>query len=36
MEKYSTEFKMKVVKEYLKGNISFKKLAEKYKLSINK
>ncbi|WP_306485833.1 helix-turn-helix domain-containing protein [Anaerococcus sp.] len=33
MAKYSTEFKMKVVKEYLKGNISFKNLAEKYKLS---
>ena len=33
MAKYSTEFKMKVVKEYLKRNISFKNLAEKYKLS---
>lgn len=33
MVKYSTEFKMKVVKEYLKRNINFKNLAEKYKLS---
>jgi len=33
MAKYSTEFKMKVVKEYLETNISFKSLSEKYKLS---
>ena len=33
MAKYSTEFKIKIVKEYLKGNISFKKLAEKYQLA---
>ena len=33
MAKYSKEFKTKIVNEYLKGNISFKKLAEKYKLS---
>ncbi|MDY6019781.1 MAG: helix-turn-helix domain-containing protein [Anaerococcus sp.] len=33
MAKYSTEFKMRIVKEYLKGNISFKNLAEKYNVS---
>lgn len=33
MAKYSTEFKMKIVKGYLKGNISFKNLAEKYNIS---
>lgn len=33
MAKYSTEFKMKVVKEYLETNISYKSLSEKYKLS---
>ena len=33
MAKYSTEFKVKIVKEYLKGNISLKKLAEKYSIS---
>ena len=33
MAKYSTEFKMKVVKEYLGSNISYKSLSEKYKLS---
>ena len=33
MSKYSTEFKVKIVKEYLKGNISLKKLAEKYSIS---
>lgn len=33
MAKYSTEFKMKVVKEYLETNISYKSLLEKYKLS---
>lgn len=32
MAKYSTEFKMKIVKGYLKGNISFKNLAEKYNI----
>ncbi|MFM1581897.1 transposase [Helcococcus bovis] len=33
MAKYSTEFKMKVVKEYLRSNISYKSLSEKYKFS---
>lgn len=33
MAKYSTEFKMKVVKEYLETNISYESLSEKYKLS---
>ncbi|EEB36835.1 transposase [Anaerococcus hydrogenalis DSM 7454] len=33
MAKYSTEFKMRIVKEYLKGNISFKNLAKKYNIS---
>ncbi|WP_297690070.1 transposase [uncultured Anaerococcus sp.] len=33
MAKYSTEFKIKVVKEYLETNISYKYLSEKYKLS---
>ena len=30
MAKYSTEFKMKVVKEYLESNISYKSLSDKY------
>jgi len=30
MAKYSTEFKMKVVKEYLESNISYKNLSDKY------
>ena len=30
MAKYSTEFKMKVVKEYLETNISYKYLSDKY------
>ncbi|MDU7141207.1 MAG: helix-turn-helix domain-containing protein [Finegoldia magna] len=30
MAKYSTEFKMKVVKEYLESNISYKTLSDKY------
>ena len=30
MAKYKTEFKMKVVKEYLEGNIGYKELAKKY------
>ena len=30
MAKYSTEFKMKVVKEYLETNISYKSLSDKY------
>ena len=30
MAKYSTEFKMKVVKEYLETNISYKSLSNKY------
>ncbi|WP_276875476.1 transposase [Anaerococcus hydrogenalis] len=33
MAKYSTEFKMRIVKEYLKVNISFKNLAKKYNIS---
>ena len=33
MAKYSTEFKMKVVKEYLESKISYKSLSEKYNLS---
>ena len=32
MAKYSTEFKMQVVKEYLRGDVSLKNLAKKYKL----
>ena len=30
MAKYSTEFKMKLVKEYLEGKIGYKELAKKY------
>lgn len=33
MAKYSTDFKMRVVKEYLKVNIRFKNLAKKYNIS---
>lgn len=29
MTKYKTEFKIKVVKEYLEGNIGYKELAKK-------
>ncbi|MDU5925101.1 MAG: transposase [Finegoldia magna] len=32
MTKYNTEFKMKVVKEYLEGNVSYKNLAKKYSI----
>ena len=32
MTKYNTEFKMKVVKEYLEGSISYKDLAKKYSI----
>ena len=32
MAKYKTEFKMKVVKEYLEGNIGYKGLAKKYSI----
>lgn len=32
MAKYSTEFKMKVVKEYLETNISYKNLTNKYSI----
>ena len=32
MAKYSTEFKMKVVKEYLETNISYKSLSGKYRI----
>ena len=30
MAKYSTEFKMKVIKEYLESSISYKSLSDKY------
>ena len=33
MTKYSTEFKMRVVKEYLEGYVSLKNLAENIKFS---
>ena len=33
MAKYKTEFKIKVVKEYLEGNIGYKGLAKKYSIS---
>ena len=33
MAKYSTEFKMKVVKEYLQGNMEYISLAKKYNIS---
>ena len=32
MAKYNIEFKMKVVKEYLEGNISYKEIAKKYSI----
>ena len=32
MAKYNIEFKMKVVKEYLEGNISYKELVKKYSI----
>lgn len=32
MAKYSTEFKIKVVKEYLEFNISYKSLSDKYRI----
>ena len=32
MAKYKTEFKTKVVKEYLEGNVSYKNLAKKYSI----
>ena len=32
MSKYNTEFKLKVVKEYLEGNISYKESAKKYSI----
>ena len=32
MAKYSTEFKIKVVKEYLETNISYKSLSGKYSI----
>ena len=32
MAKYSTEFKIKVVKEYLETNISYKNLSDKYNI----
>ncbi|MFQ9966892.1 MAG: hypothetical protein ACLRU4_01480 [Peptoniphilus sp.] len=30
MAKYKIEFKIKIVKEYLEGNIGYKELAKKY------
>ena len=33
MAKYSTEFKRKLVKEYLEGEVSYKTLSEKYNVS---
>lgn len=33
MTKYSTKFKIKVVKEYLKGNLGYINLAKKYNIS---
>ena len=35
-QKYSDEFKRKVVKEYLEGKESFKSIAEKYNISSRK
>jgi len=32
MAKYSTEFKKKIVAEYLKGNIGYRNLAKKYNI----
>ena len=32
MAKYSTEFKIKIVKEYLESNISYQNLSDKYSL----
>ena len=32
MGKYKTEFKIKVVKEYLEGNIGYEGLAKKYSI----
>ena len=32
MAKYKTEFKTKVVKEYLEGKISYRELAKKYSI----
>ena len=32
MAKYSTEFKMKLVKEYLEGKIGYRELAKKYNI----
>lgn len=36
MAKYSLDFKMKVVKEYLSGTMGFNKLAKKYNMKSNK
>ena len=35
MTKYSDEFKLQVVKEYLTGKIGLKRLAEKYSIPSN-
>ena len=34
MAKYSTDFKLHVVKEYLEGDLGYESLAQKYKISI--
>ena len=36
MAKYNTEFKIKLVNEYLEGNISYNELAKKYNIRDNK
>lgn len=33
MSKYSEEFKLKIVNEYLKGNISYRSIAKKYNIA---
>ncbi len=35
MAKYSTDFKLHVVKEYLEGDLGYESLAQKYKISIH-
>ena len=34
MSKYNLEFKLKVVKEYLEGNIGYLSLAKKYDINL--
>ena len=36
MAKYSTEFKKKIVEEYLKGNIGYSRLAKKHNIPSDK